>query len=89
MSEKCSLHVFTIIFFPSVDCLLKLENGRVSLGVITAEEAFLAAPLTSNIVVIGEKHTGIHLYILHFQTMTSNYCKIYAQSPMILLRKPW
>lgn len=43
----------------SVNCLLNLESGKASLGVITAEEAFLAAPLTSNIVVIGEKHTGM------------------------------
>lgn len=42
----------------SVDCFLNLESGKASIGVVTAEEAFLAAPLTSNIVVIGEKHTG-------------------------------
>lgn len=48
-----------ISLFYSTDCLLNLDSGRTSVGVVSAEEAFLATPLTSNIVVIGEKHTGI------------------------------
>lgn len=39
-----------------MDCLLNIENGITSFGLVAAEEAVLAAPLTSNLVVIGEKH---------------------------------
>lgn len=38
----------------SVDCMINIDEGRTDFGRVTAEEALLAAPLTNNLVVVGE-----------------------------------
>lgn len=48
-----------------------MENGKTFLGVVNAEEALLAAPLTSDVVVIGEKHTGVFTEPLEAENMHS------------------
>lgn len=37
--------------------MLNINNGKTSFGLVNAEEALLAAPLTANLAVIGEKHS--------------------------------
>lgn len=35
---------------------MNINSGKTSFGLVNAEEALLAAPLASNLVVIAEKH---------------------------------